>query len=167
MDELAQTLITSVNGYHQTGFGLNNATGLDFFTGTGAADIDINATLSDSPESLATSDAADEPGNANIARAIAGVQTELLLGGGTATIDDTYRAVVSKLGVASQQAIILSENQDVLSRHIDTARQAVSGVSIDEEMTTLVKGQHAYQAAARVISVVDSMLDTLVNRTIG
>lgn len=162
---LATALITAVNGHHQAGFGLNNATGLDFFTGTDAADIGVNATLRTSPESLATSGAANEPGNPTVAVAIAGVQNELLMGGGTTTIDDAYRAIISKLGVASQQGQLLTDNQDVVTQHLEAARAAVSGVSIDEEMTNLVKSQHAYQASARVISVVDQILDTLVNRT--
>jgi flagellar hook-associated protein 1 len=166
LDDLASTLITAVNTYHQTGFGLDNVTGLNFFTGTTAADIGVNATLQNSPESLGTSDAANEPGNPDVARLIAGVQNELLMAGGTVTIDDSYRALVARLGVESQQAQTLVESQDVLTRHIDTARQGIMGVSIDEEMTNLVKHQHAYSASAKVISVVNEMLDTLVNRTI-
>lgn len=166
LDDLASTLTTAVNAYHQTGFGLDNTTGLDFFTGATAADIGVNATLQNNPESLGTSNASNEPGNPDVARQIAGVQNELLMAGGTVTIDDSYRAMVARLGVSSQQAQTLVESQDVLTRHIDTQRQAVMGVSIDEEMTSMVKQQRAYQASAKVISVVNDMLDTLVNRTL-
>lgn len=166
IDGLAGALITAVNVRHRTGYGLNNATGLDFFTGATAADMAVNGALRGSPESVAASSAPDEPGNANVMRDMAGVQRLLLLGGGTATIDDSYRSVIARLGVASQQAQLLSDNQDVVTRHLQAARASVSGVSIDEEMTSLVKGQHAYQASARVISVIDQMLDTLVNRMV-
>jgi flagellar hook-associated protein 1 FlgK len=60
----------------------------------------------------------------------------------------------------------LEQSQDTLTRHLEVARQSVSGVSVDEEMANLVKGQHAYSAAARIITTVDEMLDTLVNRTL-
>jgi flagellar hook-associated protein 1 FlgK len=165
LNDMASTLITAVNAQHQAGYGLNNATGLAFFTGTNAMDIAINPTVKNNPENLATSDAPDQPGNANVALAIAGVQMQPLMGGGTSTIDDDYRAVVAGLGSASQQASLLADNQDLVTSHLDTARQAVSGVSIDEEMTNLMKAQHAYGASARVISTVDEMLDTLINRT--
>lgn len=165
LNTLAGAVITAVNAVHQTGYGLNNATGLTFFTGTTAGDIGVNATLRASPQSLATSDASNEPGNPNVARAIAGVANALLMNGGTTTAGDSYRAVVASLGVNTQQAVALSENQDVLVRQIDAARQSVAGVSIDEEMTNVMKGQRAYQAAARVITAVDEMLDTLINRT--
>ncbi len=165
INELAGSLITAVNTEHQAGYGLDNSTGLDFFTGTDAATIGINTVLRDDPQKLATSSGPDEPGNADAARAIAGVQSQRLLNGGTSTIDDAYRGLVTRLGVDGQQAELLAGNQEVVQRHLDAARASVSGVSIDEEMTNLMKGQHAYQAAARVISVIDEMLDTLVNRT--
>lgn len=165
LNDIAAALITAVNAHHQAGYGLNNQTGLAFFTGTGAGDIAVNTALQSDPQSLAVASVANEPGNADTARALAGVQGELLLNSGTATIDDTYRALVSRLGVASQQATLQAENQDALTRHIDTSRQAVSGVSLDEEMSGLIKAQHAYQASAKVIATIDEILDTLVNRT--
>ncbi len=165
LDELAQAIIAGVNAHHQNGTGLDGTTGLDFFTGTGALDVAVNQTLRDEPGKLGIADAIDEPGNANTARLIAGVQNELLLGGGTTTVEDFYRATVATLGVNSQQAMLQRDNQDLLARHIDTARQSVMGVSLDEEMTNLMKGQHAYQAVAKVISTVDEILDTLINRT--
>ena len=53
----------------------------------------------------------------------------------------------------------------VLVDQLKRQRQQVSGVSLDEETTHLIQYQHAYQAAARVISIVDGMLDTLINHT--
>ncbi|MNC82803.1 Flagellar hook-associated protein 1 [compost metagenome] len=46
---------------------------------------------------------------------------------------------------------------------VDSRRQSVSGVSIDEEMTSMIKYQHAYNAAARVMTSVDEMLDKIIN----
>ncbi|MFN8558716.1 MAG: flagellar hook-associated protein FlgK [Dehalococcoidia bacterium] len=166
LNELASTLITAVNGHHAAGYGLNNATGLNLFTGSTAADIDVNPAIRSNLQNLATSAAPGEPGNPDVARAIAGVQDELLLAGNTATIDDTYRGVVARLGVASQQYNLLADNQKVVTEHIDAGRQSVAGVSLDEEAAELVKSQHAYQASAKVISVIDELLDTLVNRTV-
>lgn len=154
-----------MNARHQSGYGLNGATGLNFFTGSGAADIAVNPTLRGSPESLAASDAPNEPGNPNTARAIAAVQDALLMNGGTATLDDYYRATVAALGVSASQAEAQMNGQEAVLKHIDAERQSVMGVSVDEEMSNLIKFQRAYQAAARVISTVDEMLDTLINRT--
>ncbi len=79
------------------------------------------------------------------------------------TPGDQYGQQVSALGVASATAKAQVNNQQVLVDQLDKQRQQTSAVSLDEEATRLIQYQHAYQAAARVINVVDSMLDTLIN----
>ncbi len=81
------------------------------------------------------------------------------------TFDDRYQSYVTSLGVKIQEAAGLAENQQVLVDHLEQLRQSVSGVNLDEEMTQLVKFQHAYNAAARFLSVIDEMLDQLILRT--
>jgi flagellar hook-associated protein 1 FlgK len=81
------------------------------------------------------------------------------------TIGDQYAQQVAALGVESSTAQGESTNQQVLVKHLQTQRDSVSGVSLDEETTHLIQYQRAYQAAARVVTVVDSMLDTLINDT--
>jgi flagellar hook-associated protein 1 FlgK len=58
----------------------------------------------------------------------------------------------------------MSDNQRILVNQTDTLRMSTSGVSIDEEMANMVKFQHSYNAAARLITAMDEMIDTLVNR---
>jgi len=84
---------------------------------------------------------------------------------GPATPGDQYAQQISALGADSSTARSQSTNQGVLVNQLDKQRQQVSSVSLDEETTHLIQYQHAYQAAARVISVVDGMLDTLINHT--
>ncbi len=79
--------------------------------------------------------------------------------------DAVYQSYVTSLGVEVQEARGLAENQDVLVQHLEGLRQGVQGVNLDEEMTSLVKFQHAYDAAARVLTVVDEMLEHLIMRT--
>jgi flagellar hook-associated protein 1 len=81
------------------------------------------------------------------------------------TIGDQYGREIASLGVDASTANSQSANQQVLITHLTTQQQQVSGVSLDEETTNLIQYQHAYQAAARVINVVDDMLDTLINNT--
>ena len=69
------------------------------------------------------------------------------------------------IGVMTSTANGQKTNQGVLVSQMDMQRQDSSGVSLDEETTHLIQYQHAYQAAARVISVMDQMLDTLINGT--
>jgi flagellar hook-associated protein 1 len=82
----------------------------------------------------------------------------------TGTIDDFYRSQIGKLGVASQEADRMVDNQSLLVEQLDQRRQAMSGVSLDEEMTNMLKFQHAYNAAAKVLNAFDEMLETIINR---
>lgn len=81
----------------------------------------------------------------------------------TSTINSYYEGIIGGLGVASQQAQRLSNNSSSLVQSADERRQSVSSVSLDEEMTNLIKFQHAYNAAARNITVMDEMLDKVIN----
>lgn len=76
-----------------------------------------------------------------------------------------YGNMVSILGADVNRAQGLQQSSEMLFNHVDLLRQSVHGVSIDEEVTNLNAAQHAYNAAARVITVIDDMLDTLINRT--
>jgi len=80
------------------------------------------------------------------------------------TFDDYYRSETAKLGVAAREANRMVENQGLMVAQLETKRQMVMGVSLDEEMANMIKFQHAYNSAARYITVVDEMLNTLVNR---
>ncbi|KXG76334.1 flagellar hook-associated protein FlgK [Thermotalea metallivorans] len=77
--------------------------------------------------------------------------------------DDFFKSLVSNLGVDSQEATRMTDNQQVLINQIDNNRQAISGVSLDEEMANMVKFQHAYNASARMITTIDEMLDKIIN----
>jgi len=272
LNNFASGLMNSVNSLHQQGFGLDNLTGLAFFTGSDASDIAINGVLSGNPQSIALAGAANQPGNPANGLAIANLQqapnmltglagaslvvNEALsagnvasgvnLGGGlqpgtyhivasgpnvelrygsatgpligTATLADInppggainfmngpnqvasitmsvagvytaaaqladltaagnntlevatsastfYGNIVSVLGADVNRSKGLEDSATLLVDHLDTLRQSIHGVNIDEEVTNLNASQHAYNAAAKVISTIDEMLDTLINRT--
>ncbi len=76
-----------------------------------------------------------------------------------------YRTLVTGLGVTVASAKRVAENQSVVTAQVDASRESVSGVSIDEEMVNLLAAQRAYEGASRVITTLDSVLDTLINRT--
>ncbi len=78
---------------------------------------------------------------------------------------DYYGNLVAVLGADVNRALGMEQSSGLLVDHLDTMRQAAHGVNIDEEVTSLQAAQHAYNAAARVITVIDDMLDTLINRT--
>lgn len=80
------------------------------------------------------------------------------------TLDDFWAGVASDVGVQSQQAQRMVANQEILVTELNNQRAAVSGVSLDEEMTSMIQFQHSYNAAARMLTAVDEMLDVIINR---
>jgi flagellar hook-associated protein 1 FlgK len=81
------------------------------------------------------------------------------------TTTDFYGALVGKVGTASSQAQEMAQNQQLVVDQLTNQVQQASGVSLDEEATDMIRFQHAYQAAARVITTMDEMLNTLINNT--
>lgn len=165
VDDLANGLRTEVNTLHQLGFGLDGTTGEDFFVGTGARDIAVNPLLAGAPEKIAAAAGAGLPGDGSLALQIANLQQTKTMAGGTLTLDEFYADIVSVLGADTARAQGLAETNDLLMSHLESMRQSVSGVNIDEEVTNLTQAQHAYSAAARVLTAIDEMLDLLINRT--
>lgn len=88
---------------------------------------------------------------------------KIAVGSETTTIDKFYNGIVQKLGNEAQEVIRNEKNQSKILKEIDNLRLNVSGVSLDEEMVSLIQFQHAYNASAKVISTIDSLLDVVVN----
>ncbi len=79
------------------------------------------------------------------------------------TTDNYFKNSVARLGVSAQQAIRMMDNQEALLNQMNERRESISGVSIDEEVSDLIKFQNGYAANARVMSTLVTMLDTLIN----
>lgn len=165
LDALAEQLISSVNAVHQAGYALDGTTGLDFFTGTGAADIAVGAALIANPALIAAAANPNAPGDATVARAIADLQQARHAALNNQTFGEYYANTVTVLGADVNRANGLVKSSELLTDHLEALRQSVQGVNIDEEVTNMNAAQYAYQAAARVITTIDEMLDVLINRT--
>lgn len=168
LNKMAENLIEEVNRIHQSGVGLPtgdppvSATGLNFFSGTDAASINVAAEVSENAANIAAS-LDGSPGNGDVAFAIANLRNKKMFGTRTQTLDEYYNSMVADLGTDIQVARNNRQNQDLLKTQIQNQREAESGVSLDEEMTNLIKHQRSLEAAARVIGVVDDILQTVIN----
>jgi len=80
------------------------------------------------------------------------------------TFNDYYVALISRIGTQGEEAKDRIRNQETLLKNLTNLRESVSGINLDEEMASMVAYQHGYNAAARVISTMDRMLDTIINR---
>ncbi|MBJ7330641.1 MAG: flagellar hook-associated protein FlgK [Solirubrobacteraceae bacterium] len=146
LDAFASSLITGVNAAH-TADGAPN-----FFSGTTAATIGVNATTATIDSGTGTTTGAND-----IARAISA------LANGTA--DNLYATLVARVGHDTSVAESSASSSDSLLSTIQNRKLSVAGVSLDEEMANMIRFQRGYQASARTMSTMDEMLDVLINRT--
>ena len=162
LNTVASTLISQTNTAHAAGFDLSGTAGGTFFTGTDAATIGVNSALVTNPALIAAS-GNGQPGNAAAALAINTLRDTAVIG--SATIDQAYSQLVTRIGSDSQEAQRSLDTSSLLASTLQSKRDSVSGVSLDEEMTNMVRFQRGYQASARALSAMDDMLDTLITRT--
>jgi len=135
-----------------------------FWAGHDAATMDVNSSVLADERLIATGRTL-APGDTDNLLELLALRDREVADGGTKTFEDSYRAIVGRLGTEGLRTNDrLAVRNDIVMR-LENQRQAISGVSLDEEMTKMIQFQRAYQAAARVISVSDIMLDTLINRT--
>ncbi|MDF1543640.1 MAG: flagellar hook-associated protein FlgK [bacterium] len=162
---LSNTIAREVNAMHRTGYGVNDSTGVDFFEtdNTDAFNISVNRDLLADSNLVAAAVASGSPADNRLAVAISELQDKKVFFGNSSTMSDYYNSMVSNLGVESNEAMSFSANYELLVNQVNNSKMAVEGVSIDEEMANMVKFQHAYDAAARVITTMDQALDTIIS----
>jgi flagellar hook-associated protein 1 FlgK len=166
LDDIAATLITQVNALHVNGQGLDGSSGVSFFSGTDATSIAVNPGLTPANIAAAQYNPASPtiPGDGSNALAMARLENALLMQSNTASINSFYRSQIAALGQQTSQAILMTQNQQLLVEHLESQQEAIAGVSLDEETVNMLQYQQTYQAAARVMTTVDEMIDTIVNR---
>lgn len=156
LDVLASGLADSVNRLHRAG-----PSHLNFFTGTSAESIAVTPGIV-ADATLVNAGKLGDPGDNDIALAIGALRNARVMNRGTASISDFYRLQINGLGTKAQQANQMNENQSAAVQSLEAQRQSVMGVNLDEELTGMIATQKAYQAAARIFSVVSTMLDDLL-----
>jgi len=184
LDLLAVTIAESINGIHASNEARNlddirarstdpNAAldQLNFFVDKddpsqppkNAGNMIVNPKLLDNPNKVAAA-ISDNIGDGSNALKMSDLFTDKInIGGNNTTIGDFYQTVIGQLATEVQSAQQSSDDSSMMMTMVDNQRQSVSGVSIDEEMTNMIRYQQAYNAAARYVSAVNGLLDTLIN----
>ena len=167
LDNLAAGLISAVNQQQTAGYDLNGGHGVDFFTpftpATAGSDAGAAATMSvalTNPDQVAASSDGSQGDNSN-ATALAALQNQPIGAGQTA--GDYYSNLIDQVGDDVSNASSEQEAVGLVLQQLTNQQAAISGVSLDEEAANLVLYQRAYEAAARVISVVDELNSTTIN----
>lgn len=182
LDKLAATFKEAFNKVHQEGFSLNgkDISNLDFFEGDGALGLKVNEEFLKDPSLFAASSGAGEEGNGKWAIELSNLQFLGMSGQGAhsilgkpidlsnldldgATFQNFYKGLTGDLAVKGQEAARMEFNSITLQIQIDNNRASHNSVSLDEEMTNMITFQQAYNANARMITVIDETLDKIIN----
>jgi flagellar hook-associated protein 1 FlgK len=130
--------------------------------------IEINNLLFRDPSAIAAgfgeNGRAANPGNGEAALAIAAIRNTDVMVGRLGTFDDYFADAVGRIGLLGEQSETGKETQGLIMKQLRDMRDSISGVNIDEELAEMIKYQHGYAAAARFITTVNDMLDTIINR---
>ncbi|MGN6609626.1 MAG: flagellar hook-associated protein FlgK [Jatrophihabitans sp.] len=156
LDGVAAKLITVVNTAQANGTDLAGDTGTPMFSGAGAGDIAVAFTDPTLVAAAAAGAGALDGSNAT------GLGTAGNLSSGP---DAAYVQLVASVAGDSAVAQQQQATQASVTQSADALRTSANGVSYDDEINNMLTYQHAYQAASRVLTTIDSMLDTLINHT--
>ena len=162
LDNVMKTLMESVNNIHSTGYTNIGSpeTGIDFFDSYANGILKINdKILTDNNNIAVSSDGTS--GNGDIAVKIADLNNQKLLNG--STISENYSNLVSGMGNDKATADQSTDSTQLILQQLQDQKNSYSGVSMDEEMTNVIKYQRSYDASAKLITVADQMLQTVLD----
>ena len=167
LDQLAYSISNAVNQIHEKGVSRKNETGIKFFKEIqdvkGAAGaFQLSDTIRADANNIAAGVEANAPGDNRVAIAISGLQNLRLMKEGTVSFDDWYNSMVSEVGVNTARNQEFLAQQESIKSQLTNLRDQISGVSLDEETTNLMQFQHMYDASARMITIADEMLGTIL-----
>ncbi len=164
LNTLAKGIVDEVNALQNPTSPAAGRTSSPAPPGEEASTIAVNAAVVADPSLVVTGAAGARATGPSPARSPTCAISSMFVGG-TQTASDFYADLIGAIGSDAQQANAMSTNQGLVVNQLTMRRESVSGVSLDEEATDMIRFQRAYQAAARVITIVDEMLDMLINRT--
>jgi flagellar hook-associated protein 1 FlgK len=170
-NELADTFVTEVNAIHRDGYGIGAfamAKGRDFFDPVvdrdrAAIDMSISTAILNNTDAIGAASTINTPGDNVVVNALAALKDKKVLDHGEATFVDFYANMAGELGMEAVRANHIAEADKILVGDIESRREMVSGVSLDEEAANMIKWQTAFTASSKVITTVDEMLETVLS----
>lgn len=172
LNAMVNAMAKEINYLQKNGKTLDGQDGVDFF----AAIDDVypmqmgnlrlsDALLSDKGLNYITASATGAKGDNTVAREIANLRDQDIMTdtAGKVTIDEFYRSIILNMGNYGSEADQLTESQTTVVQAADAQRSAISAVSMDEEMSNMMKFKFAYDASARVLNIIDSMVESVIS----
>lgn len=185
VDVIAHEFAQTVNAVHRRGYvsrpisqdaegitplfdAKGPTTGINFFREPAsiqgaAANLALSNEIKSDLSNITTALKPNSAGDNRIAIAISKLQHERVMAGGTATLEESYLQTIGNVGLQTNKARIDAEQSTGILAQIHGLKERVSGVSIDEETSNMVRYQHAYEASAKVMQAADEMFSTVLN----
>ncbi|MBF0492341.1 MAG: flagellar hook-associated protein FlgK [Deltaproteobacteria bacterium] len=170
LDELAYRLSGAVNTLHTTGYDLDGNHNQRFFTNLAsstdaAASIALDPVVDGHPRAIAASGSSGGvPGGNDMALQLSALSSSnVAFGSGSTTFGAFYGNLLAQVGSDGKSAQSNAQFSDDVFQQAQAQRDQISGVSMDEEQTNLLKYQAAFQAASRLVSIASTLFDTLIN----
>ncbi len=169
LDQLAYDLATAVNVQHEAGVGLDGVGGRALFDVSAppgsAHSLTVSGAVAGNPDAVAAATTAGSlPGGSDNAVALAGLAQSTVASGNTRTLVEAYGDLVGRVGASRASAAREVEVRDAMQDQLFALRESISGVSLDEEMVSLTRYQRGYEAAAKLVSTVDGLLEQLIRQ---
>ncbi len=178
LDAIAFGISQQVNALHSSGVAPDGRSGIAFFRDPvsqfGAGErFALSDLVADDAGAIVSAFEANAPGDNRIALAIADLQLEKTVASGPSmdaaaymqSFDDAYNGIVSGIGMLVARNRDSLHQQKDISTALEKVREELSGVSVDEETTTLLQFQHIFDASAKVIQIADELLKTILSLT--
>lgn len=162
LNKLAEAIVTTINFDHRIGYGLDGVNERNFFepNKTKAFNIEVSGDIKDVTNIAASSDGAK--GDNTNALNINELKNRKVVDGNF-TLHEFYNGFIANLGVMAREAKSGRINEELLVSQIDNSRESIKGVSIDEELVYMIQTQRIYQSAARIIVIMDKLLEEVIN----
>ena len=171
LDTLAKAVVDQVNTQHAAGFDYYGNAGGNLFqpigaVATAAASVQVTSAVAADPNLIAAAQsAAGAPGDNQNAQALANLSNTPIAALGNATAQNYFLASLASIGAQAQTAQSNADFQNNLLMQVQTRRDGVSGVNVDEEVTNLILFQRAFEASSRLVATSDQLYQTLINMT--
>ncbi len=171
LNAMVNALVREINYLQKSGYTLDGQPGVDFFDSIDdkypmqMGNLRLSdSLLSDKGLNYITASATTARGDNSIALKIANLRDTDLMedSAGDITIDEYYRALILDIGNGGNEAVKVTESQLTLVQSADNQRTAISGVSMDEEMSNMMKFKFAYDASSRVLNAIDAMVENII-----
>jgi flagellar hook-associated protein 1 FlgK len=179
LNKFAQDFAKEFNKQHKTGFDLKGIQGINFFeeptdsltpldltddwANVNCINLKVNDKIIDDPNLVAASLGSNGESNNENAKLLATFRNKKIPGL-NGTPDDFVKAILATLSVDTNHANRMTTNTESIVEQTNNSRLSISGVSLDEEMGNMVKFQHSYNASAKMVTTLDSIMDTMINR---